>query len=310
MEIFVSLDLNDRQAIRLREIAGEDKLHLHGCFDEGAPIEPSFRQCEVVLGNPPADWIAQAPALRWVQLESVGFGEYTDLNWHELGDRVTMTNLAGFFTEPVAESILAGILALYRGIDRLVCLQRDKDWQGDALRTELRTLKGAAVVLFGYGTISRRLAELLRPFDCELIPIGREWEREAIDTALATADVIVSTVPDTAATRGAFSRERLAGLKDTALFINFGRGSVVDEEALADALTAGSLGGAVVDVTLSEPLPDGHRFWTCPNMILTQHSGGGTADEIDRKLEVFSQKLERYRRGDQPAGTVDFLRGY
>jgi len=310
MEIFISGDLNDAQIAALRGIAGGDVLHIHGCIDADASLEPSFPRCEVVHGNVPPHWLAASPALRWVQLESVGFGEYAGLNWTELGERVTLTNLAGFFAEPVAESALAGILALYRGIDRLVSLRRTRDWQGDELRKELRTLEGANVVLFGYGSINRRLAELLGPFHCTILPSGSDWDRAALDGALAAADIVVSTAPDTATTRGVFGPKRLALLAETALFVNFGRGSVVDEDALADALGAGRLGGAVIDVTLDEPLPDDHRFWTCPNMIVTQHSGGGTKDEIDRKIDAFAANLARYRQGEPLVGTVDFARGY
>ncbi|UVK46611.1 hypothetical protein BPNPMPFG_002297 [Mesorhizobium sp. AR07] len=91
---------------------------------------------------------------------------------------------------------------------------------------------------------------------------------------------------------------------------NFGRGSILDEGALADALEQGRLGGAVIDVTRDEPLPAGHRFWACPNIILTQHSGGGTTDELDRKIDVFLANLARFRAGTPLEGIVDFSRGY
>jgi phosphoglycerate dehydrogenase-like enzyme len=107
-----------------------------------------------------------------------------------------------------------------------------------------------------------------------------------------------------------FDRTLIAGMKRSALLANFGRGSLLDEDALADALEAGELGGAVIDVTREEPLPPGHRFWRCPNMILTQHTAGGTANEIDLKIEFFLANLERYRRGEALEGLVDPARGY
>lgn len=310
MEIFSCLDLNKEQVVRLRSSIGTDELHLQADFDAETRTRAVFDRCEVVFGNAPADWIAASPALRWVQLESVGFGEYTGLDWSRLGQRIRMTNLAGFFAEPVAESILAGILALYRGINPLVELQRRHRWQGDAVRPDLRILSGANVVLFGYGAINRRVAELLAPFRCKVIPFGRGWDATALDAALRAADIVVTTAPDTDGTRNVFNCDRLTLLKDGALFLNFGRGSVVDEIALAHALETGRLGGAVIDVTRAEPLPPNHRFWTCQNMILTQHSGGGTHDETDRKIETFLVNLDRYGRGEQLQGTVDFSRGY
>ncbi len=310
MEIFVCFDLNEAQTARVREIAAGDVVHFHGEFAAQAALEPGFGACEVAFGNAPPGWLTQTDKLRWMQLESVGFGEYEQLDWQRLGRRVTLTNLPGFFAEPVAESALAGILGLYRGIDRLVRLRLDRSWVGDPLRTELRTLAGASVVLFGYGSINRRLAELLGPFGCRIERFDKDRTIQDLDAALPHADVVVSVVPETAATVAVFDEARLGLLNSAALFVNFGRGSVVDEDALVRALRDGRIGGAVIDVTLREPLADDHGLWTCPNTIVTQHTGGGTQDEIDRKIDVFADNLRRFRDGKPPAGIVDFERGY
>lgn len=310
MEIFVSADLTDPQLTRLQDHAGADTIHVHDYFSEDADIEPSFADCEVVFGNVPASWLMRSKAIRWMQLDSVGFDEYGDLEWRELGKDITVTNLAGFFAEPVAETALAGILALYRGIDRLVRLQSARDWQGERLRQGLHSLHGANVVLFGYGSINRRLAAILHPFGCNIIHFSRGWTAEQLDGALSEADIVVSAVPETNATIGLFDAARLSLLKPTALFVNLGRGSVVAEDALARRLREGRLGGAVIDVTSSEPLPHEHDFWTCPNLILTQHTGGGTEDEMDRKIETFAHNLARYRSGKPLVGIVDFEKGY
>ena len=100
------------------------------------------------------------------------------------------------------------------------------------------------MVLFGYGAINQRLSELLQPFRCAIDTFGSDWQTDELDRALSTADIVVSVAPDTVATRGVFNRDRLALLPDSAVFMNFGRGSVVDEEALVDALVARRLGGS------------------------------------------------------------------
>ena len=304
MQIFVALGLDARQLARLRELAPGDVLHL-GAADATPP--PELAACEVVFGNLPATWLPAARALRWMQLESVGFGEYLG---SAKAAKITLTNLAGFFGEPVAETALAGILAHYRGINRLVRLRAAQDWQGGPLRAELRTLAGARVVIFGQGAIGRRLAELLAPFGCPVTGFGRDWSAEALDRALAGADVFVGAAPDTPGSRDVLDRRRLGLLPAHALVVNVGRGSLIDEAALADALETGRLGGAVLDVTREEPLPPRDRLWTCPNLILTQHSGGGTGEEIERKIDWFAANLARYRRGEPLAGVVDLGRGY
>lgn len=266
--------------------------------------------CEIVFGNPSASVVRGNASLKWVQLESVGFGEYADLDWQRASKPATVTNLAGFFAEPVAETALAGILALHRGIDRLVNLQASRHWLGDPLRTELRTLGGASVLLFGRGAINGRLAELLAPFACDIVSVAKAEGLVGLDAALGQAEVVVCTVPSTPQTQNVFGRERFAHMRPGAVFCNFGRGSLVDEPALVEALRQGHLAGAVIDVTRNEPLPADHAFWACPNLILTQHSAGGTADELDRKVDVFLDNFVRFRAGQPLLGAVDFSRGY
>lgn len=300
IRIALCLDLNGDQIARLRAGIGDAELEETG----------DLNGCEIAFGNPTPEALTEAEALRWVQLESVGFGEYADLDWSTLGQRLTLTNLAGFFADPVAETALAGLLALARGVDRLARLQSSRTWEGDPIRTRLRLLKGARVVMLGHGAINRRLAELLASFGCEVTALDSSATPADLDALLPTADILVATVPDTPATRGLLSAERLALLPSHAVLANLGRGSLLDEDALADALAEGRLAGAVLDVTQDEPLPPDHPFWTCPNVLLSQHSGGGTADELDRKIDTFLANLARYRAGQPLQGVVDMTRGY
>lgn len=307
MNIFVALPLSETQRARLGASCSVELRH-HPELDDAARL--AFRDCEAALGNPPAGWLADAPQLRWVQLESVGFGEYAGLDWKTLGKTLRLTNLKGFFAEPVAQSILAGILSHYRGMGRLALLQARGEWLGDDLRPQLKTLSDAAVVLFGYGEINRRVEGLLGPFGCSIAVFRSGWQMSNLEQALGRADIVICTAPHTTATNGLFGVALFAKLKPGALFVNFGRGSLIEEDALADALDRGALGGAVIDVTREEPLPDSHRFWRTPNLLLTQHTGGGTGDEIDRKIDVFIANLQRYRKGEALDGLVDFERGY
>lgn len=298
--IGLCIDLSAAQIARLQtELDGAELV-----------TDGGLQGCDIAFGNPEPQDLVAADSLRWVQLESVGFGEYIDLDWSSLGKRLTLTNLAGFFSDPVAETALAGILALGRGINRLAVLQATGEWVGDPIRTDLRLLKGAHVVMFGYGAINRRLAELLKPFGCTITPVGSNATFKELNAVLPTADVFISAVPDTLATQNLMNTDQLALLPANALFVNLGRGSVVDEVTLADSLQQGLIAGAVLDVTNDEPLPGDHPFWNCPNTLLTQHSGGGTADELERKIDVFLENLTLYQRGETLLGVVDMNRGY
>jgi glyoxylate/hydroxypyruvate reductase A len=311
MNLFISIDdFDESQIQRIRDVAADAILLFREDYSDDASLQSEFETCEIVFGNVPAHWLDKTTTLRWAQLDSVGFGEYRSLNWEHLSQQITLTNLAGFFSDPVAQTALAGILALYRGIDKLTVLQHNRSWNGDPLRTQLRTLTGANVVLFGYGAINRRFAQLLSAFECSITTFGTQWTSNALDDALESADVLVTTVPETDGTVGLFNAQRLSLLRNDALFVNCGRGSVVDESALVEQLNKGQLGGAVVDVTIEEPLPPDHAFWTTPNLLLTQHTGGGTRDELDRKITVFSDNLTRYKQQQPLQGVVDFKRGY
>lgn len=300
--ISVCVALSPAQKSRLVRAVGDIQIKFCTTKD---PINS-----EIVFGNPVPDILSSATRLRWVQLESVGFDEYLDLDLGTHDQRPKLTNLAGFFADPVAETALAGILAHGRGIERLVRYQSNAEWVGDPMRRDLRLLKNACIVMLGNGAINRRLAELLGPFDCKIIRFDSSASMQEIEQSLPAADILVAAVPDTPATHCLMNAHRLSLLPSHALFINLGRGSVVDEGALVSALRADRLGGVVLDVTNDEPLPVSHPFWTCPNTILTQHTGGGTTHELDCKIDYFLSNLLRYRAGQVLTGIVDLTRGY
>ncbi len=314
MKLYAELNLNDAEAGHLRHLAAPDHLWLAHSGRTTEADHAAFQAAEVAFGNVAPAWIANAPALRWLQLAAVGIDAYRGLDWDTLGDRLVCTNLRGVFSEPVAETCLAGILALYRGLDRLIPCQADRTWQKLALRPTLRLLHGSRVVLIGAGTIAQRLHALLAPFGCSITVFGQRSGHihtlADLDAALADADIVCASLPETDKTRGLFDAARLGRLKPGAVFANVGRGSVVDEAALVEALRSGALSGAVLDVTQQEPLPPDHPLWTTPNTILTQHTGGGSADENTRITDFFAANLARYRRGEALLNVVDWRRGY
>ena len=307
MELFVCLEVDAVQRARLERLAGSDPIHFLHADEAGAEPDPRFLRAEVALGAIPPAWVGASSALRWLQLDSTGVDGYAGV---ARATGVRVSNLAGFYAGPVAESCLAAMLAVYRGIDRLVRLQDRQEWVGFGIRRELRMLTGRTVVLFGHGAINRRLEELLQPFRCTVLPFASDWRPEALDAALAEADIVACAAPGTDGTRDVFDRDRIGRMRPEAVLINFGRGTLVDEAALVAALEAGRIAGAVLDVTRVEPLLPGDRLWSVPNLLLMQHSGGGSTAELADKVDVFAAGLERYRRGETPDRLVDFDRGY
>ena len=270
----------------------------------------------VIFGNVPAAWLSAAAGLRWVQLESAGVDAYLGLNATPRAASVVLTNLAGFYDRAVAEAALAGILAFYRQLPRLLVAQPAARWIKSEVEPAIRALAGQRVLLLGAGGIARRLARVLAAFDAEVQFFSRTARTGALatpaelDTALATTDLLINTLPHTPATIGFLDHARLARLKRDAVVVNVGRGSTLDEVALLSLLDAGQLGGAVLDVTAIEPLPVGSPLWRHPRVLLTQHTGGRFPGETDRKLDVFLANVTRFERGEPLHSGVDVTRGY
>lgn len=271
---------------------------------------------EVVFGNVPADWLVAAPALRWVQLDSAGVDAYLGVNAAR-GDRpVTLTHLRGFFDRAVAEATLAGMLAWLRRLPALLAAQPQCRWIKPEVEPEIGALDGTQGVILGAGAIARRLERLLHAFDARVTLYARSpgpgivTTAADLEVALSGADWVINTLPHTPATIGFVGAERFARMKRGALFVNVGRGSTVDEGALVAALDSGRLGGAYLDVTAIEPLPETSPLWRHPKVILSQHTGGRFPGEVDRKLEVFLANWSRFQRGETLEGLVAVQRGY
>lgn len=270
----------------------------------------------IVFGNVPAAWLADAPALRWVQLESAGVDAYLALNAPPRTTPVQLSNLAGFYDRAVAEATLAGILAFYRQLPRLLVAQPAARWIKPEVEPAIRALDGQRILILGAGAIAQRLARLLTAFDARVQFFSRTARAGSLaspaelDTALGATDLLINTLPHTPATIGFLNHSRLARLKHDAVVCNVGRGSILDEIALVSLLDSGHLGGAVLDVTALEPLPGDSPLWRHAKVLLTQHTGGRFPGETDRKLDVFLANFARLERGEPLAHLVQTDRGY
>jgi phosphoglycerate dehydrogenase-like enzyme len=169
-------------------------------------------------------------------------------------------------------------------------------------------LNGQTVLLLGYGTIARRLAELLAPFGVKLFAVRRKTHSERgvhiiaedrVTAVLAEADHIVNLLPDNEASRNYVNARRLSACKPGARFYNIGRGTTVDERALLQALESGRLGAAYLDVFAEEPLPPSNPLWTAPNCFITPHTAGGRSDQDVALVKHFLANLSAFVKGGE-----------
>ncbi len=314
MKIYVACPLPESDRLTLGAATPADEVWYADPARPSAADREAFLAAEVVFGAFPEDLLAAAPQLRWIQFSSAGVDNFLHLNWTAVAGRVTCTNMRGVFVEAMVQTVLGGLLALVRGIDQFARLQPQRNWQKPRLQSGLRRLDGLHVLLLGAGSANRRLQELLLPFHCTFTAYGRTsgdiHTLAELDAALPRADIVCAALPDTPDTRGLIDAARLQHFKPGALFANIGRGSLVDEPALVDALHSGRLGGAVLDVTRHEPLLADDPLWNCPRTILTQHTGGGSDQVFRDAVAFFTSNLARYRADEPLQNVIDWSKGY
>lgn len=273
---------------------------------------PTFQEAEILLGNPPPVWLAAGPSprLRFWQIDSAGFERYRHLHL-----ALPVANMGDFFAWPCAETMVGGLLALYRHLGELAVLQAQKKWVGGAyVRNRAGQLRGKRVVVLGAGGIALALRQQLSGFECPVQLLARTHpeaqlrSKEDLRAVLPETDIVINTLPGSA--EGFFSAELLDAMRPGSLYASVGRGNTTDEPALIRLLQAGYLGGAVLDVTAIEPLPADNPLWALPNVLLTQHTGGGQPLEDEGKVDVLLRNLENLRHGRPLENLVELSRGY
>ncbi|OON65926.1 D-2-hydroxyacid dehydrogenase [Hymenobacter sp. CRA2] len=309
MLLFVYSALTSAAQAHLRQALPAEVQVVFRTELPAADQRPALQRADVLLGNPPADWLAPLPPLQFWQLDSAGFERYRAL---QVGFPVA--NVGDYFAWPCAETIVAGVLALYRHLDELAVLQQRQQWAGLAVRRQLRLLRGQRVVILGAGGIGQAVAQQLSGFQCQVqlmartSPLAQLHSVEELKAALPTTDLVINCLPGSA--NGFFSSELIQAMPPASIYASVGRGNTTDEPALIAALQSGHLGGAVLDVTAQEPLPADSPLWTLPRVLLTQHTGGGQPHEDEGKVDLFMRNFQHLRRSEPLENLVDLRRGY
>jgi len=266
----------------------------------------------------------EARRLRWVHSAAAGVG--SALHPEMLASDVLLTNSAGVHAIPIAEYIVAGVLHFFRGLDVALAQQREGRWDKRffvADDSPVREVSGARVLVVGAGGIGAQTARRLTALGASCVGVRRHTERgapegfarvvapDALDAELAAADVVVLAAPLTVASRGLMDARRLGLMKPGAILVNVARGALVDEEALAKALVAGHLRGAVLDVFTHEPLAADSPLWQLRQVLLTPHISPVSPGRFwPRALALFCDNWRRYTSGEPLRNLVDKHAGY
>jgi glyoxylate/hydroxypyruvate reductase A len=313
MIIYIEIKLTDSLKNAIRETADTYTCIFEDELNSEKEKHDAVSNAEIIFGNvKPASWLDEARSLKWIQFSSAGFDAY-----RKLKTAAIVTNMRDYFSGPCAETMIAGILALYRGIDEFAILKQEKKWVGHTIRTNLYLLSKRQVIILGAGNIGQRIGKLLSGFDCQVAYYARSTNTAIINTpdellqAIPGADIIIGALPGTAETAGLFTNEMIDAMRPNAIFCNVGRGNLVaDESHLVNALMNSRIAGAVLDVTAQEPLPADHPLWECPQTILTQHSGGGNLTELEGIVAMFITNFKNFENNRSLMNTVQLERGY
>lgn len=247
--------------------------------------------------------------LRWVHTASAGVDRvaFPEL----LASPVTLTNSRGVFDRPMAEFVLGAVVAFAKDTPRSLALQRERTWR----HRETETVAGKVVTVVGSGPIGHAIAHLLAAVGTTVRLVGRRAADgvhafDELPGLLPDTDHLVLAAPLTDATRGMLHTGTIALLPERARVINVGRGPLIVQDDLVEALRGGRIAGAALDVFEVEPLPADSPLWAMENVLISPHMSGDVVGWKDMLVELFVDNLTRYRDGRELRNVVDKERGY
>jgi phosphoglycerate dehydrogenase-like enzyme len=268
-----------------------------------------------------AEEAAGAARVRWIHSTAVGVGGL--LQPAVLDRPIVVTNSRGTHGEAIAEHAIALTLALRRRLHIAHARQAERRWAQDEIsRARVPVLSQSRLLVLGLGGIGSRVAALgaglgmrvegiRRRLDAPVPPgVARVRPMRELHEALAAADVVILALPGTPETRALIGAPELAAMARGAVLVNVARGRLVDDDALASALTSGHLGGAAMDAFEREPVLPDHPFWTLPNLIITPHTAAFAGDYWPPAVDLFLENFGRFRRGEPLVNVVDKAHGY
>ena len=309
MNIYIACELENLEKKIIKVNLKRHNLYFSNLkFKEIA--DNDFLKCEIVFGNIPSNWVKQSSKIKWLQLESTGFGEYSNVKKNFLDKGVIITNLKSFFACQVAQTTMAGIFSFYRGLDTFALLKNKKKWIGDPMRAKLEILNNKNVLFFGKGSINKEISKYLKVFNCQYSFIDSNSKKSFFIKKLKKAEIVICALPGTEKTKMFFNKKLISSLSKKTILVNVGRGNLIDEKYLIKKLKNNFLKGAILDVTAEEPLRKNNPLWSCPNLILTQHTGGGYKDEMVDKINFFLDNLQKYLKKSKVLNKINPSKGY
>ncbi|GEN57981.1 glycerate dehydrogenase [Halolactibacillus alkaliphilus] len=261
-------------------------------------------------------FLESAERLKWIMVLSAGVDEMP-LDWIRAHD-IVVTNAKGIHKHPMSEYAMAMLLGHYREMFTFYEQQKAKLWNQ---KVKTREINHRKMTIIGAGAIGEELARLAQAFYIETTAVTKSGgtrpffnncvTMKEVDSALKQADFVISILPSTKETRPFYCADHFKLMKNSAVFLNMGRGDVVDPDVLMDALDQGEISHAILDVSPEEPLPEDHPLWSHGKVTLTPHISGKSAHYLPRAIEIFKENLISYLEDQSlPVNKINLSRGY
>lgn len=318
-KIGICLNFDDQQRL--------DKIKKF-CEDKG--FTPKFmtlktididfiKECEVLFGFFPRKVFKEAQKLKWFQCSYAGVDKFSDESIYYSPD-VILTNSKGAYGTTIAEHMICVTLMMMRRFKPYMDNQNERIWKGLG---DIDSVTGSVATVIGLGDIGSNYAMRLKAMGAYVKAVRNNknkpspyadeiYSPDEIEKAIENADIVALSMPSTKETEHTMTKERFAMMKKGSYFINVGRGSAIDQNALLDALRSGHLKGAALDVFEHEPLESDDPVWDTPNLIITPHISGNTNLPLTRDniMNIFTCNMERYLKGEELKNVVDKKQGY
>lgn len=334
VNVLVTMAFPDALLERIRGLSPQIRL-TYAPLKKDEPIPQNLLATAEVLYT----WTAipnpeDAPNLHWIQLHMAGIDNL--LGHPILDSSLAITTLSGIHVVQIAEYVMASILSWSHRFPRMYAYQKQGVWpEGRWEKFLPRLIRNATIGIVGYGSIGREVARLAKSFGMQVLAAKRDARRVveegfqiagtgdpagdipdriypslAIASMVAECDYVVLCLPLTPESEHIIGRDVLKAMKSTAYLVNIGRGKLIDEPALIDALKNGRIAGAGLDVFSTEPLPADSPLWKMENVILSPHVAGFSPEYDQRAMDVFIQNLTNYLEGRRLLNLVDHSLGY
>jgi phosphoglycerate dehydrogenase-like enzyme len=334
MKILSTIGLTPEQRQRIEEAAGDAELIDRRCRSQAEMIEAAEGGCDVLFTlRVPDELMKRSPELKWIQLMSAGADHILK---GLLAERktVAVTTGSGVAAGTIAEYTIASMMAWAHVLPVTMRAQFNREWKRTGFM-DIEPVRDKTLAVIGYGSIGRETARIAQGLGMEVLALKRNpnerrdsgWNPPGIgdvegtiprrwygpdqcEQILREADYITVTLPLTARTRGFIGRKEIAAMRPNAYIVNVGRGEVIDQEALIEALRGKRIAGAGLDVFEREPLESESALWDLQNVILTPHVSGGFKNYNGVCCELFAANLQRFRAGQPLFNLVDRSMGY